>query len=424
MSKSEIRYELLRYCRSCSSSDLEECVDLGNMFSSGHFPRLLDEPIPIGRLRLLQCKSCFLVQLDRNFKLETLFGTNYGYRTALNDSMKTHVESVAVQAMSYFEDYPKVKVLDIGSNDGTLLNYFISLKNCVAVGVDPNVEDMRSHYAETIHTYSNFFDSEFVSTLARDFGVEFDIITSIAMFYDVQDPNQFLKSIKYLLADDGIWVVEVSYLFSMLTSRSVDAICHEHVTYYSIKSMSELLSRNELKVVDFEFNEANGGSMRLIVQHSKSRRPKSMEFCHQKQLEEEKPQMISKALKVIFQEIGCDVQVFLKHFGAEIDEGRIQLLGIGASTKGNTFLQLFPELSSKILAIGEVNSDKFGRFTPGTLIPIVDQSELIQRKGRLYLVVLPWHFKRGIVETLGKHLSFESRLVFFMPELDVVGPSR
>lgn len=407
-------------CRSCLSSNLDESIDLGLLFSSGHFPKSQFSQIPRGRLRLLQCRTCLLVQLDRDFQLSQLFGSSYGYRTSLNGSMKKHVESVATQALPYLKDLSRAKILDIGSNDGTLLNYFINQNDCLAIGVDPNINDMKSSYSNSIHTYSDFFDLNFATKLVNEFGADFNVITSIAMFYDVQNPNNFVEAIKYILAADGVWIVEISYLYSMLQSNSIDTVCHEHVTYYSLISMNHLLSRHGLKVVDFELNGANGGSMRLFVQRIDSSRAESKTFRYYLKQEERRPQIISQTLQSIMTDIRLNVDFFLSSIDWNTQIAQSNLLGLGASTKGNTFLQLFPEVASKISFIGEVNPDKFGSFTPGTLIPIKNQLELFNKYENSNWIVLPWHFRTDLIKRLRIYKNAISKLIFFLPELSYV----
>jgi 2-polyprenyl-3-methyl-5-hydroxy-6-metoxy-1,4-benzoquinol methylase len=205
-----------------------------------------------------------------NFDLDALFNIQYGYETGLNSSMARHVESLASDAVIFLGKGSGLRILDIGSNDGTLLNSLMKFQPELRIGVDPNISKLKEKYNQGIVTFSTFYDSQTVKRISEQYGANFDLITSIAMFYDLIDPNEFVLNVKNLLSGEGIWVLELSNLFSMLRANSLDTVCHEHLEYYSAFSINVLLAKHNLKVVRFEENQANGGSMQLYISHSDS----------------------------------------------------------------------------------------------------------------------------------------------------------
>jgi len=404
----------IRNCRICGGSDFEPIVDLGWQALTGFFPRDPDiDKFPGGPLRLIQCVSedgCGLVQLEHSFDQKQMYGENYGYRSGLNSSMIQHLQRKVVDILSRLELSENDVVLDIGSNDGTTLGFYSS--NLTRVGIDPTASKFRSYYPPGVLVISDFFSADAV--LAATKGRRARAITSISMMYDLEQPQNFVDEVTKVLAHDGIWVFEQSYLPLMLERNAFDTICHEHLEYYGIRQIDWLLRNSGLQIIDIELNDVNGGSFSVTASHNGVfavaesvalfRRQEESLWANSRQRFSD----FAEATRRSVESLNAFVQ-------AQITSGR-SIAGLGASTKGNVLLQFAGLTASDISVIGDVNSDKYGCVTPGSWIPIKSQDEVLSHRYDSYLV-LPWHF-RSFFETSPTFLNCQ--LVFPLPQLLVV----
>ena len=404
----------IRNCRICGGSDFEPIVDLGWQALTGFFPRDPDiDKFPGGPLRLIQCVSedgCGLVQLEHSFDQKQMYGENYGYRSGLNSSMTQHLQRRVVDILSRLELSENDVVLDIGSNDGTTLGFYNS--NLTRVGIDPTASKFRSYYPPGVLVISDFFSADAV--LAATKGRRARAITSISMMYDLEQPQNFVDEVTKVLAHDGIWVFEQSYLPLMLERNAFDTICHEHLEYYGIRQIDWLLRNSGLQIIDIELNDVNGGSFAVTASHNGVfavaesvalfRRQEESLWANSRQRFSD----FAEATRRSVESLNAFVQ-------AQITSGR-SIAGLGASTKGNVLLQFAGLTASDISVIGDVNSDKYGCVTPGSWIPIKSQDEVLSHRYDSYLV-LPWHF-RSFFETSPTFLNCQ--LVFPLPQLLVV----
>ena len=265
-------YAEVLHCRACAKPSLEEILNLGSQALSGVFP-IINQPDPIsGPLVLGLCTSCGLVQLLHSFPSELMYGENYGYRSGLNSSMVKHLQRKARRLFSENNLTSDSLVLDIGSNDGTLLNALVGT-GAQLYGMDPTSKKFAKYYAPEVRRIEDFFSSTAFLSVSK----QADLIFSIAMFYDLDDPVGFVEQISTSLKPNGIWHFEMSYLPSMLDSNSFDTICHEHIEYYSMKSLDFILTRAGMRIIDVELNDINGGSLAVTACKSTSiREPKKI----------------------------------------------------------------------------------------------------------------------------------------------------
>ncbi len=402
-------YEQIKECRICGNTCLEPTLDLGEHALTGVFPATRDQKVTSGPLRLVRCAGgCGLLQLEHTYSLSEMYGNNYGYRSGLNYSMKKHLQGKVERILSFYRPSAGSIILDIGSNDGTTLAAY---SDCYCrIGIDPTADKFKEYYADGITVVSDFFSAKTFREVSGN--KQAAIVTSFSMFYDLERPLDFAQEISSILAPGGIWVFEQSYMPTMLKNNSYDTVCHEHLEYYGMKQIIWILDRAGLKAIDIEFNDINGGSFSVTAAKANS------------------PYKESAQAKCILNneiDLGLDSSLIYQKFSERTINNRDIVLeffsnrgssiigALGASTKGNVFLQ-YCNLSSKdIVAIGEINSDKFGAFTPGTLIPIVPEHELIDIDPE-YLIVLPWHFRNTFVQKS----KYKSRLIFAIPEFEVV----
>ena len=381
------------------------------MYFTGIFPKSRNSVIPKGKLKLIRCKKCTLLQLEDNFDYKLMYGKNYGYMSSLNKAMKFHLKL----KKKYLLDTYKVKkgssILDIGSNDGTFLNFFSNDYKLFAC--DPTIKKFKKYYRKDINTNANFFSTGHYKNQ------KFDLITSIAMFYDLPDPLKFAKDIKSLLSKDGIWHVEMSYMPSMLSNKSYDTICHEHLEYYSLKSLKFLTKLSNLKIVNISFNQINGGSFSLDIAKNDSVYSENNTLLKWLLLRENLNQFNSlKTQKNFFKDIKKNKILFFNLI-KKLKSNRKKICGYGASTKGNVILQYCGLTEKHLDYIFEVNPFKYNRYTPGSKIRILPE-KYINRVKPDYLLVLPWHFKDHIILKEKKFLDSGGKLIFPLPEIEII----
>lgn len=413
-------YSKINKCRICGNKNLEVVIDLGKQALTGLFP-LENEIIPKGPLKLVRCVkikgkgSCGLLQLQHNYNLSILYGDNYGYRSGLNKSMVNHLYSIVEKIKKRIIIKKGDLIIDIASNDGTLLKGY-NLKGLVLVGIDPTIKKFKEFYPSYIRTIPDFFSAK---TIKAKYSKKAKVITSIAMFYDLENPTEFMKEVKEVLADDGIWILEQSYMPRMLDNTSYDTICHEHIEYYSLQQIKWMTDRVGLRILDVELNDTNGASFCITL--AKDNSPyKADSSVVNKILKEEEMREISN--KKVYSQFGKNVKKHRKELRKFLDlmrKKRKKILGYGASTKGNVILQYCNITKKDIPFIGDVNEYKYGRYTPGTKIPIISEKEAKDMNPD-YFMVLPWHFKKNIIEREKKYLKNGGHLFFPLPKLETV----
>lgn len=405
-------------CRACNGTGLIRVVDLGEQHLTGVFPRSPSEAITKGPLRLAWCDRCHLVQLDHSFNVSEMYGDNYGYRSGLNRSMVEHLEKKCHALEREARLRQGDLVVDIGSNDGTFLRSFRT-PGLRRVGIDPTAGKFRSHYESGIDLVVDFFSRQALTHLVGD-DARARLITSIAMFYDLESPRTFIRDVRDSLAEDGLWHFEQSYLPSMLRLNSYDTICHEHLEFYSFSVVHGMLEAEGMKVVDVWMNGVNGGSFAITAARRPSRYPEATAICSWLMQREAHLGLCNPAVYRDFERRVWEHRQELRGLMASLTRSGKRIIGCGASTKGNVILQFCGFDRSQVLAITDVNEDKWGRYTPGTGIPIVSEAD-----GRAldpdYMLVLPWHFKEGIVRRERDFLDRGGRLIFPLPEIEIVG---
>jgi hypothetical protein len=410
-------FQQIEDCRLCYSANLSSILDLGNLALTGVFPKGELRDVPAGPLELVRCGKCGLVQLRHNYDLGLLYGDTYGYRSGLNRSMVKHLESKVRSIECLMPGLSAGDlVIDIGSNDGTLLG---SYRNAALrrVGIDPTGAKFGKYYKEGIELIPEFFSA---AAIGRRVGSQkAKVITSIAMFYDLERPLDFVQDIVRRLDDNGIWIFEQSYLPSMLATNSYDTICHEHLEYYTMSQIVFMAEQTGLKIIDVEFNDANGGSFSVVAAKRESSRVEAKERIDRILAEEVTTGLRTDAPFVKFRRAMEAHRTELRKLLHEIKSTGKSVLGYGASTKGNVLLQYCGIGRDLLPAIAEVNEDKFGSFTPGTDIPIISECEAMARCPD-YFLVLPWHFRVPILERERKFLTAGGRFIFPLPVLENV----
>lgn len=408
-------YKKIERCRICGNKNLVCVLDLGEQMLTGVFPRTKGDDITTGPLKLMKCTGdanvCGLLQLEHSYDLGEMYGDNYGYRSGLNASMVEHLHKKVKKILSNVDLRESDLVVDIGSNDSTTLQAYPS-NGPTLLGIDPTGIKFSNYYPPHIQLISDFFSSALLKERFPNKKVK--VVTSFSMFYDLENPMSFMEEIHEVLADDGVWVFEQSYMPTMLKMNSYDTVCHEHLEYYALRQIKWITDRVGFNINDVEFNDVNGGSFSVTVTKFKKGIitiplvQKILEDEHENGLDTLKPYN-EFALRVA--KTKDDLLEFIR---AARDEGKT-IAALGASTKGNVILQYCGLTELDIQNIGEINIEKYGCFTPGTWIPIIPEENLLGGKFD-YLIVLPWHLRSFFMNNA--KLKSET-LVFPLPSVEI-----
>jgi hypothetical protein len=410
-------YKEIKHCRvDTNSSHLISILNLGMQSLTGVFPKSVNEKVSEGPLELVLCPESGLVQLKHSFEASEMYGDNYGYRSGLNQSMVNHL----TDKVSYLERLVGLNsgdvVVDIGSNDCTTLKAY-KTSGIRRIGIDPTGKKFVQYYPADVQLVPDFFSAAAFHSVEKK---PARIVTSIAMFYDLEAPVEFAKQIEAILDKDGIWHFEQSYMPSMLRTNSYDTICHEHLEYYSLGVVKTILDRAGLKLVDVTMNAINGGSFTVTAAKKDNKSIKPNQAVIDWMLEQE-DRMALKTPKPYrdFEERVFRHREDLTRLVRTLNADGKKIVAYGASTKGNVTLQFCSFTSKDIAAVAEVNPDKYGCVTPGSHIPIVSETDAKAMEPD-YFLVLPWHFKDGIVRREKEFLSAGGKMIFPFPEIEII----
>lgn len=408
---------VIKKCRACKSRELREVFDLGSQKLSGVFRASNLDGIIEGPLTLVVCDNCSLVQLRHSYPLDEMYNEGYGYRSGVTKYMQKHLSEIINFATSKVVLEKGDHVLDIGSNDGTLLSCYPG-ESYVRIGIDPVAKKYLDLYPKGAKVVTDFFnrDNYFSVTSSKA-----KIITSISMFYDLEEPALFVKDISNILHQDGIWVFEQSYLPAMLRQNSYDTICHEHLEYYSLSAIEKILEKAGMKIIDVSQNEVNGGSVRIAAAHANntsisSVSPETVWLYNQEKNHEIHSDQCFEDFQKNVEKHKIDLVTLL----TELKKAGKSVIGYGASTKGNVILQYCGIGKDLLPYIGDITPFKDGTFTPGSKIPIISIEKAKEMKPD-YFLVLPWAFRNDIILREKETLSRGVKLIFPLPFVEIVG---
>lgn len=414
MRVSEYKKYALTHCRSCFSNELVNILSLGDQYLSD-FTKSKKKPQKFP-LQLILCKRCNLLQLRHTVSQSLLYTERYGYRSGINKTMRNELKEVVRKSMKkilVLETNKKTIVVDIGANDGTLLSNYPSSLTRVAIEPIKKFAERAKKHADVV--INNFFDFKLYEDKMNTKKAK--IITAISCFYDMEQPNDFLSGVKQMLHKDGIFVIQQNYLVGMLKQNAFDNIVHEHLEYYSLLSLENLLRRHDMEVFDVELSDINGGSFRTFISHVGEKRI-SRRVTALRTLE--KKLMLHK--KKIYVEFAQRVKKNKKNLGKLvtnlIKENKTVYI-YGASTRGNTLLQYFKFDNKQIKAAVERNSEKWGKVISSVGIPIISEEQAREEKPD-YMLVLPWFFKEEFLKREKSYLDAGGHFIFPLPTLEVI----
>jgi len=406
----------LKTCRISGSQNLISVLNLGNQVLTGVFPKDPSTSITSGPLELVLCPDSGLLQLNHTYDADEMYGMNYGYRSGLNQSMVRHLTDKARYLQKICNANSGDIVLDIGSNDATLLKAY-DVSSLRRIGIDPTGNKFKSYYTDGITLVPEFFSAKSFKSKYKNEKAK--IITSISMFYDLESPKTFVSDIHEILDDNGVWHFEQSYMPTMLRMNSYDTVCHEHLEYYSLSVVKALLEECGMRVIDVQMNSVNGGSFAVTAAKKDTNLKSNDAVINWMLAQEERMALHTPTPYRQFEERVYSHRDNLVSLVRALNADGKKVIGYGASTKGNVLLQFCGFTDKDIPYIAEVNSNKFGAYTPGTLIPIISEEEARAMKPD-YMLVLPWHFRESIIQREQEFLSNGGKLIFPLPEIEIV----
>jgi len=393
-----------RACRACGGR-IDSVLNLG-MLALSNFPRPQDPPAATAPLDLCQCQACGLVQLRHTIAPDVLF-RQYWYRSGINETMRAELQSIVTQARTIVPVAAGDVVVDVGANDGTLLRAYPPDVLTIAFEPALNLNEALHHHAHLV--VADYFPQGLAQLESLRGRVK--ILSSIACFYDLDDPGAFVAAVAEILAPEGVWIVQFQDLHQMLQATAFDNVVHEHLVYYSLRSFERLIAPYGLRVTHAERRAINGGSYRLLVQHNTAG-PRDATVAALRQTEQ-----------------GCEHWLTLERFAWRVGEARTQIHGAlaavpgtidlyGASTKGNVLLQYCGLDGTLIRQAWERDPEKVGRQTI-TGIPIVSEATGRADPPDLILVGI-WQFREAVLRREAAYLEAGGRILFPLPVVDLV----
>jgi len=395
-------------------------IDLGNQYVSNFVSEKDILTGDISPLQLCICEKCGLLQLNDIYPQEKMY-KQYWYRSCINEAMRKALRDIVISSYKYVNVQSGDVVIDIASNDGTLLTNWGN--NIVRVGIDP------SDVAEKSEIYKNnniFLINDFFSekTYKEKFNKKAKVITAIAMLYDIYNPIDFVNQVSNCLEDDGVLIIQCSYMPLMLIQNAFDNICHEHLAYYSLLSIQEVFSHTDISIVDIELNDVNGGSFRIYSTKRSNNNTYIPKYIYDigkykiNSIEEYEKTLKLKTAQpyVDFMNRIDNLKTQTINWLMKQKEQNKLVIGYGASTKGNTLLQYYGITNELLPYIAERSEEKYGLYTVGTGIPIISEAEMRKMKPD-YLFALPWQFINSFINREKELMQQGTKFIVPLPEL-------
>ena len=401
----------IKKCRSCLSGEIIDILSLGDQYLSDFSNE--EYKLDKSPLNLVLCRNCNLLQLKNTVSQALLYTERYGYKSGINSTMRDELQKIVIATQKKINNHEEVIAIDIGANDGTLLSYYP--KSFFKIAIEPikKFANECKRYADVVvNDYFNF--KSYRSELKKK---KADIITAISCFYDIDNPNNFVRDVKKILKHDGIFVIQQNYLVGMLMNNAFDNIVHEHLAYYSLLSLEDLLSRNGLDVFHVEESAINGGSFITYISH-KGIKPIQESVFRWKKFE--------KTLKLDHTKIYNDFakrvnnnKKDLYNLISKLTDKKKSVYAYGASTRGNTLLQFYKLDNKLIKAAVERNPEKWGKNISSLKIPIISEEQARKQKPD-YMLVLPWFFKDEFLEREKEYLKNGGHFIFPLPKVEII----
>ncbi len=404
-------------CINCRSKKLKEIFTLGSQPISSAFYSNKKFNLKKYPLNLFECSKCKLIQFSTKTPVREMYGSSYGYKTSLSKNMIQHLHKKYLILNKKLNFKDNSNIIDIGSNDGSFLNFFASKsKNLQIFGIDPSAQVFKKNYKKNIYLINDFFSKSKLFKFINKNKLKikkFSLITSFAMFYDLLKPNSFCKDINNLLSENGLWISEFSYFPLLLKNLTYDQICHEHVAYYTLSTFKKIIEKNNLKIIDFTINEINGGSIEVVcAKKNSSHKTNKRKIFNQIKFEK-------RINHTAYKRFGDRVNNVKNNIITFLNMNPNRVVGYGASTKGNVILNHCKITNENLPFICDANKFKINKFTPGSNIKIISKKKMRKMKPD-YLFVLIWSFRSEVIKEEIQYIKKGGKLVFHLPRFHIV----
>ena len=396
-----------KHCLLCKNKKIKDIFSLGNLYVSNFVSKKNIFKGIKAPLNLQYCKKCSLIQLSHIAPQEIMFRRFYWYRSGVTKIMQLGLKNIFKESLRYVKIKKNDVVLDIGANDGTLLKYY-KKKNFKTIACEP-AKNLHNSLRKNCHfAIKNFWNKkELNKVLIKNKLKKPKLITAIGMFYDLEDPNKFIKDAADSLDENGIFIAQLMCLKSMIEKNDIGNICHEHIEFYSLKSLKYLFEKNGLEIFKIDENDINGGSYRIYCRKYKKG---SIRL---------KNENIPKLMKSFIKRVKENKRNTMQFINKKIKLGK-KIYLYGASTKGNTVLQYYGLNNKKIPFGAERSPEKWGKFTIGTGINIISEKKA-RKLNPDYFFVTPWGFIKEFIKREKKWLRKGGKFIIPFPKFKIMG---
>ncbi len=402
----------IKKCRACGSPKFKSILSLGNQYLSD-FTNGNKKP-PKYPLKIVLCNNCNLLQLKHNAPQSALYTERYGYKSGMNKTMQKELREIVEKVLGKLRAKANnMTVVDIGANDGTLLNCYPD--KAFKIGIEPIKKFAMECKSKADVVINDFFN--YRSYFKKMKEKKADIITVISCFYDIENPNIFLSDLVKILHSEGILIIQQNYLVGMLKQNAFDNIVHEHLEHYSLLSLEKLLKRHNLEVFDVEESDVNGGSFRTYICNTGKR--KISKSVIDMRIKEKRMNLENVKVYNGFAKRVEGNKNKLNKFILKLIKNNKKIFVYGASTRGNTLLQYYNLDNKFIKAAVERNSEKWGKNMASVGIPIISEKQARKEKPD-YMLVLPWFFKSEFLQREKRYLKSGGHFIFPLPRFKIV----
>ena len=402
----KLKTKKINHCLLCKNKNIKEIFSLGNLFVSNFVKKRDIKKGLKAPLNLLYCNHCSLIQLSHIAPQEIMYKRFYWYRSGVTKTMNLGLKNIFKESLKYIKMSSNDVVLDIGANDGTLLSYY-KKKNFITIGCEPARNLQKFLKKNCNFTINNFWSKKNLNKILKINGLKKPkIITAIGMFYDLEDPNIFIKDAADSLDENGIFVAQLMCLKSMIEKNDLGNICHEHIEFYSLKSIKYLFEKNGMEIFKIEENDINGGSYRIYCRkfrYGSIKLPK---------------ENVLKLMKGFVKRVKKNKQLIVRFINKKIKENK-KIYLYGASTKGNTVLQYYGLTHKMIPFAAERSPEKWGRYTIGSGIKIISEKMARDLKPD-YFLVTPWGFIKEFNKREKKWLKNGGSFILPFPKFKLI----
>ena len=402
----KLKTRKIKHCLLCKNKKIKKIFSLGNLFVSNFVNKKNIKTGIKAPLNLLYCKNCSLIQLSHIAPQEIMYRRFYWYRSGVTKIMRLGLKNIFDDSLKHVKLNKKDVVLDIGANDGTLLSYY-KRKKFITIGCEP-AKNLQQNLQKKCHfLIKNFWDKkELYKVLLKHRLKKPKIITAIGMFYDLEEPNKFIRDAADCLDDKGIFIAQLMCLKSMIEKNDVGNICHEHIEFYSLKSLKFLFEKNGLEIFKIEENDINGGSYRIYCKKFKKG---SINLRNENVL---------KSMKDFARRVKINKKITTNFIDKKIKQGK-KIYLYGASTKGNTVLQYYDLNQRKIPFGAERSPEKWNKYTIGTGIKIITE-KMARKLNPDYFFVTPWGFIKEFIKRERKWLKKGGSFIVPFPKFKLI----